>query len=280
MIIGLVLGLAGVSAVSLCLCLDAFATLAWLYLLPLGFVGGFLLGVLLAFLFLWFICSLVKMDVPQDHDSRFYRPVIGAYADFIMAVLLTRIRKQGMEKLPKDGRFLLVCNHQALADPGILLHVFRNRQLAFVAKKEAKDMFVVGKMMHRTMSQLIDRENDRSALKTILKCIQLIKDDEVSIGVFPEGGIKEIGKLAHFRNGVFKIAQKAKVPIVICTLKNTDDILRNAAKRKPTDVELHLVDVIPPEALAGRTTVDIAEQVYETMIADLGESFRPAKADN
>ena len=252
--------------------------LSWL-ILPVLAVGIYLGLILAAFLFLMILCALVDPNKPQEHDNTFYRKAMGLYIEALITIVKARIHTEGLEKLPAEGRFLLVCNHQALADPGILLHVFRNRQLAFVAKKEAKDMFVVGKMMHRTMSQLIDRENDRSALKTILKCIQLIKDDEVSIGVFPEGGIKEIGKLAHFRNGVFKIAQKANVPIVICTLKNTDDILRNAAKRKPTDVELHLVDVIPPEAFAGRTTVDIAEQVYETMVADLGESFRPVKED-
>ena len=73
---------------------------------------------------------------------------------------------------------------------------------------------------------------------------------------------------------------KTGVPIVVCTLKGTSDLFHNMKRLKPTHVKLHLVDVIPPEALAGRTTVDIAEQVYETMIADLGESFRPAKADN
>ena len=39
------------------------------------------------------------------------------------------------------------------------------------------------------MGQMLNRENDREALKTIVTCIRLLKDDEVSIGVFPEGGI-------------------------------------------------------------------------------------------
>jgi hypothetical protein len=73
-------------------------------------------------------------------------------------------------------------------------------------------------------------------------------------------------------------AQKAEVPIVVCTLKGTADILKNAAKLKPTHVQMHLLDVIPAEDLKGRTTVDISDQVYEMMIADLGESYRPDTA--
>ena len=244
-------------------------------MLPLLAVGIYLGLILAAFVFLVIVCAVVDMKKPQEHDSPFYRKVMTVYIEALASLVMARIHTEGLEKLPQEGRFLMVCNHQHIADPGILLHVFRNSQLAFISKKEVADMFIVNKLMHRTMGQLVNRENDREALKTILKCIQLIQDDEVSIGVFPEGGIKEIGKLAHFRSGVFKIAQKTNVPIVVCTLKNTDNILRNAARLKPTDVELHLLDVIPAESLKGRTTVDIAEQVYEMMIADLGEGFRP-----
>lgn len=248
-------------------------------MLPVLVAGIFAGLVLTAFLFLLVVCALVDLKKPQEHDSSFYRKVMGVYIEALVAIVQAKIRVTGMDKLPGEGRFLLVCNHQHIADPGILLHVFRNSQLAFVAKKEAAGMFLVNKLIHRTLGQFIDRENDRQALKVILNCIRLIREDEASIGIFPEGGIREIGKLAHFRPGVFKIAQKAEVPIVVCTLKNTADLLKNAVRLKPTPIELHLVGVIPPEELAGRTTVDISEQVYGLMIADLGESFRPVKAD-
>ena len=132
--------------------------------------------------------------------------------------------------------------------------------------------------MHKFLCQPVDRENDRQALKSILKCIQLIREDKVSVCAFPEGYTSKDGKLNHFRSGVFKIAQKANVPIVVCTIQNTRQIFHNVTHLKPTDVELHLVDVIPAENLKGKTTVDIGNQVYEMMIGDLGESFRMEEA--
>ena len=124
----------------------------------------------------------------------------------------------------------------------------------------------------------VNRENDREALKTILKCIQLLKTDEVSIGVFPEGGIFEKDKLHSFRSGVFKIAQKAEVPIVVCTMKGTSDLFHNMKRLKPTTVDLHLLEVIPTEELKGHTTVEIAERIHAMMLADLGESYRLEEA--
>ena len=77
-----------------------------------------------------------------------------------------------------------------------------------------------------------------------------------------------------FRPGLFKIAQKANVPIVVCTIKGTTDLFRNMKRLKPTEVHMHLLDVIPAEEIQGKTTVEIASRVYEMMIADLGEDWR------
>ena len=245
-----------------------------LLVLPAAFAAYYLVLLLIAFLFLWFLCKIVDLDKEQEKDSKFYRSIMYVYIEALITLVGVRLHTEGLEKTPKEGRFLLVCNHLFLADPGILLHCFRKSQLAFISKRENQQMFIVGKMMHKIMCQVLDRDNDRQALKTILKCIQLIKDDEVSIGVFPEGYTSRDGKLHPFRAGVFKIAQKTNVPIVVCTIQNTRAIFKNLAKLKKTDVQLHLVDVIPPEALKGKTTVEISDMVYEMMISDLGEPYR------
>ena len=242
--------------------------------LPLLFLGFDLGLLLLSVLFLWICCATVDMSKPQEEDSRFFRRLMHPYIEALISIVGIRLHTQGLEKVPTDGRFLLVCNHLFIADPGVLLHCVKNSQLAFVTKQENDSVFLVGKIMHKILCQPIDRNNDRAALKTILKCIQLLKEDKVSVCVFPEGYTSKDGKLHHFRNGVFKIAQKANVPIVVCTLQNTRQIFKNMARLKHTDVPVHLVEVIPAEELKGLTTVQIGERVYEAMISDLGEAFR------
>ena len=249
------------------------AGFSWLWVLPV-FMALYLLVLGLAFGFLWLCCRAVDMEKEQEEDSKFYRSIMYVYIEALISLVGVRLHTQGLEKIPKDGRFLLVCNHLFLADPGVLLHCFKRSQLAFITKKENQSMFLIGPIMHKILCQPIDRENDRAALKTILKCISLIKEDKVSIGVFPEGYTSKDGKLHPFRPGVFKIAQKTGVPIVVCTIQNTRPIFRNLKKLKKTDVELHLVDVIVPEEYKGMSTVELSDCVYERMIADLGEAFR------
>ena len=244
-----------------------------LWILPVSFAGFYLAGVILAFLFLVAVAYRVDTEKEQEQDDPFYRGVIALYVEAIMMIARVRVHTEGLEKMPKDGRFLLVCNHLFAADPGILLHYFKDSQLAFISKTENRDLFVVGKVMHKILCQTLDRENDRQALKTIIKCIQIIKEDKASIAVFPEGATAKDGKLHHFRPGVFKIAQKANVPIVVCTLRNTRLILHNMVRLKRTDVELHLVDVISAEALKGKTAVEISDRVHRMMADDLGPNL-------
>ena len=138
-------------------------------------------------------------------------------------------------------------------------------------------MFIIGKLMHKTMCQMIDRENNREGLKTILNCIRLLKEGECSIGAFPEGYITKDGKLQHFRSGIFKIAMKANVPIVVCTVKGSENILRSAARLKPVDVDFHVLGVVKPEEYASMTSVDISSLIFKWMLSDLGPEYAPAE---
>lgn len=270
MLIYLLIIVSAASAGIICLGTGAFLSVAWLWTLPVSFVGCLLGLSLVLFLLVWFLSEIIDLNKPQEKDNPFYRWMIGVLASAAIVLLRMRVHTSGLEKTPKEGRFLLVCNHLNDLDPVTLLAFFPKSQLAFISKRENSGLFVAGKLMHRILCQLINRENDREALKTILKCIDLLKKDMVSIAVFPEGYTSMDEKLHPFRHGVFKIAQKAQVPVVVCTLQNTQKVFRNAARLKPTDVHLHLLAVIPPEEYKGITAVELGERVYQLMAEDLG----------
>ncbi|MBE6950835.1 MAG: 1-acyl-sn-glycerol-3-phosphate acyltransferase [Ruminococcaceae bacterium] len=271
MLYNLILLLSALFAAGVCFAFGGFSSFGWLWLLPLGFAGGFLICLLLCFLAVWIPSLSVDPEKQQEEDDPYTRAIVRLYAPAVFRLLGCKIETSGTEKLPREGRFLLVCNHTSNFDPGIPLAVFPDAQLSFISKKENLQLPIIGPMMLRILCQLLDRENDRAALKTILRCISILKEDKASIGVFPEGGIIKDGKLLHhFRPGVFKIAQKANVPIVVCTLTGTRQITANLKRLRRSIVHFHLLEVIPAEELRGVSTVDIADRVHAIMAADLG----------
>lgn len=267
-ILGIVLAI--LAAVGICAGTGGFGSLAWLWILPVSFLGSLLVLAGIFFLVLWLSCAFVDLEKPQEQDSKYHRWLVGHTARLVLQILRMRMHTRGLEKFPKEGRFLLVCNHINDLDPVTLLAYFNKSQLAFISKRENTTMFIVGKIMHKIQCQLINRENDREALRTIINCVKMIQEDKASVAVFPEGYTSMDGLLHPFRSGVFKIALKTGVPIVVCTVQNTNKVFRNAKRLKPTHVHLHLLDVIKPEDYAGKTAVEIGDLVHKMMADDLG----------
>ena len=271
MLLNLIWSLSALSGVGLCALSVGFDGLSTVPVFLLGFALGFVLCLLGCFLAVWIPSRRVDPLQEQDGDDPYIRGIVKLYAPAVFKLLGCKIEASGTEKLPKEGRYLLVCNHLYDLDPGIPLTLFPDAQLAFISKKEHLEKPIVGPLMLKIQCQLLDRENDRAALKTILRCISILREDKANIAVFPEGGIIKDGKLLHrFRPGVFKIAQKAGVPIVVCTLNGTQNIVENVKHFRQTRIDFHLLEVIPAEELRGVTTVDIAERVHAIMAADLG----------
>lgn len=270
MLLGAFLIISVLAAVLICFGGGAFATAGWLWVLPVSFVGVFVGLLIVCFVVVVIMSAFVDMGKSHEKDAPLYRWVIHEAAKLIMPLLRARLHTSGLEKTPAEGRFLLVCNHLFDIDPVMLMLAFPKSTLAFISKRENDKKFIIGPFLRKIMCQPINRENDREALKTILKCIDLIKEDKASIGVFPEGYVS-LDRLLHpFRNGVFKIALRTNVPVVVCTLRNTHMVLKNAMKGKPTDIYLNLVDVIPAESLQGMSAVELGNKVHAMMAQDLG----------
>ena len=271
MLLNLIYLISALFALGICAVCGAFGSGAWLWVLPLGFLGGFLLSLLLCVLVLVVLSSRTDPDAQYEDDDPFIRNIIKLYAPAVFRLLGCRIEVVGAERMPADGRFQLVSNHLADLDPGIFFTAFPDHQLSFIAKKEVADMPIIGLLMRRILCQFVNRENDREALKTILKCISILKEKKASVAVFPEGR-KSTDRflLHHFRPGVFKISQKSNVPLVVCTLMGTQNILPNLKRLRRTAIRLSVLGVIPAEELKGITTVAIAERVHAMMAEDLG----------
>ena len=270
MLFAMLCALSFLGAVLLCAGTGAFDTLQFLWLLPLSCIGGFLLLAALSFAFLLIVCACIDPEKPREKDSSWFRWLIMQYVHTILTVLPIKVRTRGMETKLPEGRFLLVCNHLDNIDPAFLYYCFPQGQMSFVAKRETSGMPIVNKVLPKLLCPTINRENDREALKSILRCIHLLKTDTVSIAVFPEGRINPYRKLAHFRPGIFKVAQKADVPIVVCTLQGTNHVIPRLLKLKGSAVDVHLLGIIQPREHQELSTVEVAEKIYTMMATDLG----------
>ncbi len=241
----------------------------WLIpVLLVGFVLGFIILQMAIFALMVLFTDIKK---ERKKSSPFFRFMLKISLPIIISVARVEIRAEGIEKMPKDKHVMLVCNHQHDFDPAVIFSVFPDSKLAFIGKKEIyTTMPFVARAMHRLDCMPIDRENDRAAALTIIKAIKYVKEGRASISIFPEGYCSKTCELLPLRNGCFKIATKANVPIAVCVINNTRQIPKNIFRRK-TVVEFRLLDVIYPEQFENMNTAEIGDIVHKKMKAGLEE---------
>lgn len=246
-----------------------FASLAALWQLPVFFCGSFLALILLFLLVVLVSCLFVDPKKLLEKPSGYFRFLLNEFCRLALALGGVHVNVTGLETVPRDSRFLLVCNHRFAFDPLVFYAVMPWAELAFLSKKENFSLFIVAQVMREILCLPVDRDNDRESLKSIIKAIQFIRDDKASIAVFPEGKTNKTAEpLLPYRSGVFKIAQKANVPIVVCSLVNSRAILKNMFRRH-TEVWLDVLDVLPADSLQGKTTIELGETVHKCMEAGI-----------
>ena len=209
--------------------------------------------------------------------SPFYRTILYTLVDVILFFSRVKIEMRGMEKVPSEGRFLLVCNHLSVFDTITKVHVFRKYDLAFISKPENFTIPVVGRILRRCCFMPIDRQNPRNAMTTINHAAALLGQDEMSVAVYPEGTRSRQKVLLPFHGGVFKVAQKAKVPVVVCVVEHTDKVKERAPWKK-TDVVLSVLRTIPVEEVLSKRSEAIGHETFALMQEALKESYPPLPA--
>ena len=165
-----------------------------------------------------------------------------------MKLLRIRLHLSGIEKIPKDTKVLFVSNHRSNFDPIITWYILKKWKIAFVSKPSNFKIPFFGRIIRKCCFMPIDRENPRNAIVTINKAAKLLKKQEVSIGIYPEGTRSKNGQLLPFHNGVFKIAQKAEAAIVVLCVTGTEKISKRTPFRR-TDVYLDVLEVFSAQGI-------------------------------
>jgi 1-acyl-sn-glycerol-3-phosphate acyltransferase len=229
-------------------------------LLFLYIFGGIIGAIAVLLLFLTICMLFVSPDRYYEKDSRFYRFLIDLAAAVACLGGRLRLHITGADLLPKDKRILYVGNHVSNYDPIVTWHAFPFAKLSYISKASNFKIPWFGRFIRRCCFMDIDRENPRNAIVTINRAADLLKNQEVSVGVYPEGTRSKSTELLPFHNGVFKIAQKANSDIAVISLTGTENIHKNFPWRR-TDVYVDVLEIIPADEIKGVKTDVIGSRV-------------------
>ena len=120
------------------------------------------------------------------------------------------IRLKGRHRIPRQGPFLLIANHQSFLDP-VLVGLASRRHLTFLARKTLFRHRALRWLITSLNAVPIDQEGvGKEGIKTILG--ELRKGNPVV--VFPEGERTHNGAMSPLRPGIHLLIKRTEAPVV------------------------------------------------------------------
>ena len=222
---------------------------------------------LLYWFLLWLLCFFIPVKKEYEKPSKLYQFLLNAAYWFAFTTARAKVHTTGLEKVPRDTKFLFVSNHLSRFDNMVECVVLRKTPLAFITKPSNFKIPIGRHLMSRCCYISIDRTSAKNAARSIARAAELIKSDAVSVGVFPEGHRGTGYELQEFRAGCFKTATKAGCPIVVSTICGTEKLRKNFPFHR-TDVYFDILDVIEP---SHEKTTELAPMIKEIMQENLNK---------
>lgn len=182
------------------------------------------------------IVFFIKHLKGQEAADNYVRRAIYLWSKFTIRTIRMNIDESRMEQLPEEP-CLFVANHESILDMPLLVYTLKNRKIIFIGKKEILKIPIMGHWLKLSKSIPIDRNNPREAIKSIELAVERLKEG-YSVIIFPEGTRSKNGKVNEFKKGSFKIATKAKVPIVPVSIDGTVDAFEGPKDFTPADVKI------------------------------------------
>ena len=239
----------------------------------LSVIGAIFTYAILHVLTLLIMAMLVNPKKEYERSNKFYETFFSYTLRIVLILGRVKVVINGKEKIPTDSRFLLVGNHASNFDPLIVLAVLGKYNIRFISKPQNFKIFIVGRLLHRMKFLSMDRDSARNSLKTLLKAVEYIKNDECSIGVYPEGMRSFSRELLPFHDGVFKIAIKANVPVVVASMAG-QEIIKKKFPFKKSIVYFDVIDVLSTQDKV--SSHELSEQA-KTLIQNKLDEYKDLK---
>jgi len=160
---------------------------------------------------------------------------------------LWRLRLSGARIANPRHPYVVVSNHESFAD--ILLISNLPWEMKWLSKAELFRIPLLGWMMRLAGDVPVRRGFGPSAVEAIEQCRQILRN-HVSVMIFPEGTRSTTGRMLPFKDGAFRLAIEAGVPVLPLVVAGSGTALpKRGWKMGRSNAEVRVLEPVPTEGL-------------------------------
>ena len=189
----------------------------------LGSVAFWVFGALLTAFLYFVMLFLVIILYPFDKKRRVAHAQCYWWSDVLAHINPDwKIYASGLENIDKKKTYVIVANHQSLADIIVLYQM--KMQFKWVAKESLFKVPFLGWCLSLAKHIKIERGKFHSVKKVYRQAAEWLRQD-MSVLFFPEGTRSETDTMNEFQNGAFKLAIREKKPVLPVLIRGTRDAI-------------------------------------------------------
>lgn len=171
------------------------------------------------------------------------------WARWVLGAAFTRITIIGRENIPTGAAVVYCANHLSYLDPPALV-VALGGGPRFLAKSSLFRIPLFGWAMRLEGDLAIERDSPRRAARSLARAVEAMRRG-ISFVVFPEGGRSRDGRLQPFHSGAFRLAIRARAPVVPLAIRGSERALRPGSLLiRGGPIHVVIGQAIPTEGMA------------------------------
>ena len=176
---------------------------------------------------------------------------------------LWHFRRSGVPIANPRHPYVVVSNHESFADILLISHL--PWEMKWLSKAELFRIPGLGWMMWLAGDVPIRRGFGPSAVEAIEQCRTVLRN-RVSVMIFPEGTRSATGRMLPFKDGAFRLAIEAGVPVLPLVVAGTGTALpKKGWKMGRSTAEVRVLEPVPTDGLTLDDVANLRNRV-RTMI--------------
>lgn len=185
-------------------------------------------------------------------------------------LLGTSYRFDNPHDIPADRPLIIVPNHQSMHDIPPIIWYMRKHHPKFVSKKElGRGIPSVSYNLRHGGSVLIDRRDNKQALREIVKLGKYIETHQRSAVIFPEGTRSRDGHPKPFKTTGLKLLMKSapSALVVPISINNSWKLLKYG--KFPNGLFNHLTFTVHPPIMVKKDIDAVIEQTEKAVVSGI-----------
>lgn len=230
-----------------------------------GLVFKIYVGIVFIITFLiFYLPILICLSKESWKKMAFKVHIVWCYAFRILAFFHVIFKKKA--DLP-EGPYVIIANHSSYLDIFVMYSIMPTHPFLFLGKSEILN-YPLFKTLFKRLNIPVFRNDRVKAAKSFIQAKNALKNGW-SIVIFPEGTIPDENwpQMIPFKEGAFKLAKSANVPLVPISFTNNYKLLSDPecilGPARPGFSHVYIHDFISKETVASHSAEELMKMSYE-----------------